>query len=365
MRKKIFVFLLSVLAVFLLTACGKEAGVPPSGGQAIEIVDMSGRKVMVPGNINKVYATSPNGSILIYTLAPDKLIGLSGTPTGGAVKYISDQYSKLPVLGGGEGQTANRENIIQAKPDIIIAAMMADIDDAMIMANADRLQKQTGIPVVVIDGKFANTDKTYEFIGKLLNEQDRARELGYYFRETINNIGETVGKIPAEKLVRVYYAEGPSGLATDPAGSRHTEVLDFVRGINVAQVQTGLNSVPATVSLERVIYWKPDVIIANRNNAFDSWGGFRGYVGNNDDWKNLNAVNSGKIYEIPAAPFNWFDRPPSVARIIGIKWLANLLYPDFVKLDIKAATKEFYEKFYRYKLSDSEVDELLQNSMRK
>ncbi|WP_220387739.1 hypothetical protein [Sporomusa ovata] len=88
--------------------------------------------------------------------------------------------------------------------------------------------------------------------------------MGDYCAKALKEIKATVDKIPTDKLVCVYYAEGPKGLTTDPAGSRHTEVLDFVRGINVAQVQTGLDSMPTGVSLEQVMIWNPDVIITGK-----------------------------------------------------------------------------------------------------
>ena len=56
------------------------------------------------------------------------------------------------------------------------------------------------------------------------------------------------------------------------------------------------------------------------------------------------------MYEVPTAPFNWFDRPPSVNRMIGIKWLANLLYPNVFRYDMAAEVKDFYAKFYHYNL---------------
>ena len=33
------------------------------------------------------------------------------------------------------------------------------------------------------------------------------------------------------------------------------------------------------------------------------------------------------MYQVPNAPFDWFDRPPSVNRLIGTWWLASILYP--------------------------------------
>ena len=43
-----------------------------------------------------------------------------------------------------------------------------------------------------------------------------------------------VSSIPDSEKVRVYYAEGPKGLQTDPTGSSHSELIELAGGINVA-----------------------------------------------------------------------------------------------------------------------------------
>jgi len=47
----------------------------------------------------------------------------------------------------------------------------------------------------------------------------------------------------------------------------------------------------------------------------------------------LSAVKDHRVYRIPSVPWDWFDRPPSVNRLIGVRWLAQVLYPDRAKLD--------------------------------
>lgn len=41
--------------------------------------------------------------------------------------------------------------------------------------------------------------------------------------------------------------------------------------------------------------------------------------------------------------------------------MGDVLYPEYFDNDIVAETKEFYDLFYRYELSDEEVEELLGN----
>ena len=47
---------------------------------AREIIDSAGRKVEVPDRIERVMAAGPPASILLYMLAPEKMIGWSLKP---------------------------------------------------------------------------------------------------------------------------------------------------------------------------------------------------------------------------------------------------------------------------------------------
>lgn len=73
-------------------------------------------------------------------------------------------------------------------------------------------------------------------------------------------------------------------------------------------------------------------------------------------------IANDTYYEVPGAPYNWISRPPGPNRIVGINWMGQLLYPEYFDNDIVEETKEFYELFYRYELSDDEVQEIFGNS---
>ncbi|HEX9022661.1 MAG TPA: hypothetical protein VF799_02365, partial [Geobacteraceae bacterium] len=58
---------------------------------------------------------------------------------------------------------------------------------------------------------------------------------------------------------------------------------------------------------------------------------------------------------IPDQPLNWFDRPPSFMRFIGLKWVMNLLYPDHYRIDTVKEAREFYRLFLGVEVSDGEM----------
>ncbi|ESR24355.1 ABC transporter solute-binding protein [Lutibaculum baratangense] len=61
----------------------------------------------------------------------------------------------------------------------------------------------------------------------------------------------------------------------------------------------------------------------------------------------------------PQYPFPWIDFPPSVNRVLGVRWLAAVLYPDLFPQPLEEVTREFYELFYMKELTEEELARLL------
>jgi iron complex transport system substrate-binding protein len=356
---KLMVLCLTIaLIAVAFTACGTRQAKTSGGVSAAAtrtIVDHAGRSVTVPTEINKVFSTSPVGMIMMYALAPDKLVGWNYELTPEDKKYILPEYQNLPNLGGWYANiSCNTEELLKIHPDVVIS--IGDLNPTTI-SQVENIQNQTGLPVVAINIELTKMDQAYELLGDLVGEKDRAGELAEYCSQSVSDVIEKVRQIPQEKRVRVYYAEGTAGLETDPRGSQHTQVLDLVGGVNVADVAMKGGMGLSTVSLEQVLSWEPDVIltwsqVGNEEGVYKT-------VTTDPKWAKLKALKDSRVYAIPDSPFNWFDRPPSSNRIIGVRWLANLLYPDVFKYDIKAEVKDYYAKFYHYNLTDQEVEAIL------
>ncbi len=95
----------------------------------------------------------------------------------------------------------------------------------------------------------------------------------------------------------------------------------------------------AIVSIEQVLLWNPDVIITIDQN-------FAANVRADPAWASVAAVRDGRVHLSPKLPFGWIDFPPSVNRLIGLWWLARILYPDVFPEDLRALTRDFYRRFY-------------------
>jgi iron complex transport system substrate-binding protein len=108
--------------------------------------------------------------------------------------------------------------------------------------------------------------------------------------------------------------------------------------------------------MEQVLLWDPDVVILSPDANYDE-------IFEDEVWAAVRAVQTGQVYEVPYGPYNWIDKPPSVQRVLGIQWLAQLLYPEVYQYDMTAVAQEFYKLFYDYDLTAEEAQELMENSI--
>jgi glutamyl-tRNA synthetase len=225
-QKQLTVCFLIIICTVVLLGCGNNEIQSQASSTTKTIEDMAGRSLIVPDKIDKVFCTSATGSIVIYTLCPEKLVGWNYDLSPVEKKYILPEYQELPNLGGWFAKgTGNIEEILKIAPDIVIS--LGVINDAE-RSNADQIEQQLDIPVLLVDGELTEMDRTYEYLGELLGMESEAQQLADYCRQTVDEVTAKAEQIPEDERVRVYYAEGAEGLETDPQGSIHTQVLDLV-----------------------------------------------------------------------------------------------------------------------------------------
>ena len=313
------------------------------------IVDGVRRKVVIPRRAQRIYAAGPPASILVFAIAPDKLIGWTTAWREAERQFIPGKYADLPTLGRltGRGNTANVEVVLQAKPDLIIDYGTVSPTLASL---ADRVQQQTGIPYLLLDGDFDRMADAIRQIGIASGEEGRADTLARYAQDTMSDINRRVAKVPSGRRPRVYYGRGPQGLNTGLAGSITTEFIEQLGAVNVT---AGLGRGGLVqVSVEQVLLWNPEVIVTIDSN-------FYALARTHPQWRDLPAIKAGRLYLAPTLPFGWIDSPPSINRLIGLRWLARILYPDAFPEDLRPIVRDFYTRCYHQTPTDAQLDQLL------
>lgn len=110
----------------LLALLAAAAAQPARAQEAV--VDAAGRHVAVPATATRVFPAGPPAAILLYTLAPDLLLGWPRTNRAEEREFLLPEVGVRPEIGQltGRGNTTNLEVLLQLKPDLILDRRQAD-----------------------------------------------------------------------------------------------------------------------------------------------------------------------------------------------------------------------------------------------
>lgn len=306
----------------------------------------AGPGALAQRKVERVYAAGPPASVLVFAIAPEKLVGWTRALRPDEAQFLAERYARLPELGRltGRGNTANVEVVLAAKPDLIV-----DVGSTGpgLVSLAEQVQAQTGIPYALFDGRIEATPATLRALGKLMGNEREAGDLAIWYETQLSEARQRVAR--AGGRPRVYYGRGPAGLQTGGKGSINVEVLEFLGAHNVAaDARAGLVIVP----FEQVLLWDPEVILTTDPN-------FQQLARSDRRWRTVTAVERQRVHLSPQLPFGWFDFPPGANRLLGIWWAGKLLYPQAFDVDLRAKVVEFHRRFYHQEPTPAQLDLLV------
>jgi iron complex transport system substrate-binding protein len=355
-------------------ALGLAAGAPALSGCSAAsellsgkqtVTDSIGRQVTLPSphKLERIYFTSALAQIFCFTVAPD-LLGASCTSyTEDQLQFLPEGIGDLPNLGTlSGGGTIDAQALKYQEIQVIFSISGVDLTDVNI-ADVQRLERESGIPGVLIDGSFDVIGDSYRLLGQCLGREQRGDDLAKYCEQIYDRVTAAIERVPESERVTYYFAEGTEGLQTEPNSSQHSVAFTAAGGVNVA---ADVAYVPGSggmvdVPFSDVAAWDPQFIItwdgSDRNGAAR-------LIRASSQWANVRAVREGNVFEMPKLPFAFCDRPPGVNRFLGIQWLANLFYPSYYDVDMVEVVRDFYARCYWRDISVEQAKEVLDDSYR-
>jgi iron complex transport system substrate-binding protein len=147
--------------------------------------------------------------------------------------------------------------VLALQPDLILD--FGSVRDTYVDL-ANRVQAQTGIPYLLIDGRFENTPAALRLLGEALGVPERGEALAQDAEATFARIDALLAEVPEAERPRAYLARGPEGLESGVVGSINTEILERAGGVNVlgrSDTARGL----VQVNFEALLATDPDVIV--------------------------------------------------------------------------------------------------------
>ena len=350
--KKQIAFLLTLSLLVSFTGCRKET--PPAESTAATFVftDDCGRDVSVPEEVSRIVASGPLAQIMLYTIAPDMLVGLASRWSSSAEGIVPEQYLALPYFGQlYNTANLNVEELALADPQVIIdlgRVMPSGTEDM------DTLQQQTGIPTVFLASSAETMPETYRVLGNLLNRQEKAEQLAD-FCDRVYSRTLSIMELVGDRKVTALYIKGEQGLNVLAKDAVHAETLDLLTN-NLAVVNNPSSKGSGNeVTMEQIALWNPELILFDSDSIYDS-------VSEMDTWKELTAIAAGNYLEVPEGPWNWMGTPPAAQRYLGMIWLTAQLYPEYCDYDAKAEILEFYDLFYHCQLTEQQYTQITANA---
>lgn len=269
-----------------------------------------------------VVAAGQPAALLIWAVARERLAAWPRRPDPACLAALPALAAGLPetgALASGGGRPASPEAIAALRPRLVIDYGDADSEHQGLAA---RMRSRLGVDWRLIDGALHRIPEAFREAGRLLGAAGRAEELAGAAAEILARWREA----PAGPAF--YYARGGDGLETGFRGALATEVLEGAGWTNVAEGSRDIGR----VAREQVAAWDPEAIV-----TLDP--AFAHAAADDPVWRRRRDGGRRRLLLLPAVPFGWIDRPPSVNRLLGCAWLAD---PEAAWMELALLSRSLY-----------------------
>ena len=281
----------------------------------------------------------PSATELIYSLgADDKLFGVTHEcnypsdaktkpqvissvfdPASMSSKQIDDKICQL-MTDGKQIYNLNKENLLNAKPDLIISQDICEVCSAHtehVKIAMDMLEKKPEVYTMDphdVDEILMSIRDISKMIGKETEGNELVDSLVKRLEFVKSKTFEDKPKIVAIEWVDPFFT----------SGHWIPEMIESAGGENLISTE----KMPSRkMELEEIKEANPDIIIMMPC-GFDvkrTVSEYNNVLTNNPDWHELKAVREKNVYAVDA---NSYFSKPSLRTITGIEILAKIIHPD-------------------------------------
>jgi len=281
----------------------------------------------------------PSATELIYSLgADDKLFGVTHEcnypsnaktkprvinsvfdPASMSSKQIDDKICQL-MTDGKEIYNLNRENLLNAKPDLIISQNICEVCSAHtehVKIAVDMLEKKPEVYTMDphgVDEILVSIMDISKMIGKEKEGNDLVDSLSKRLEFVKSKTFEERPKVVAIEWVDPFFT----------SGHWIPEMIESAGGENLISTE----KMPSRkMKLEEIQEVNPGIIVMMPC-GFDvkrTISEYNSVLAENPDWNELKAVKENNVYAVDA---NSYFSKPSLRTITGIEILAKIIHPD-------------------------------------
>ena len=292
--------------------------------------------------VQRIVSFLPSATELLYEFGvDDKLFGVTHE-----CKYPEDAKLKPQVISSvinsddlssneintitctllNEGKNIfelNKENLIDANPDLIISQETCEVCAAYTNQVKSALEILPNKPELysMDPHNLKEIIQSVTKLGQILNKEKKSVEIVNSLERRIQHIQNSEKKL-IPKVLAIEWIE-----PFFTAGHWIPQMIEFAGGINLIS-KTGEHS--RRMDIDEVVNSKPDIIIFMPC-GFDTDRTVQEYesiLHNNPAWNSLQAVKNNQIYAVDA---NSFFSKPSIRTIDGLEILAKIIQPEKFK----------------------------------
>jgi len=325
-------------AVLALIIPAVPAGLAGQAGGPIKVVDSLGRTVVLPAKVERIISLEPEITRIIVALgAGERLVGIDFflRRHDRLFPLVFPPSERLPVVSN-QGQDLNYEEAIRLRPDIIFSSPSE-------FRMTDSIERKMKLPVVALAsmGKFRDLLAEIETLGRIIGREERAAELVSFFGRRMGSLRET-GPVRAAGAGPSAYLSFWGSLLRTPVSY---EPVEAAGGKNLASglLPSYLGTAGATVSLEQILLWDPEVILIQGNYPPAERQVTVEGILRDPRLASVRAVRDGRVH-YTFGFWYWWD--PALV-LVETAYLVRLFHPgSFPDFDLTREGDAIFKEFY-------------------
>jgi iron complex transport system substrate-binding protein len=344
--------LLAFLLWVLLSGChnGGSTNQPPADYHVV--VDMAGHGVKVPRLVRRIACLEVLCYEKLFLLGASDRIAMMTKTNAPWMRRTNPSVDHIQPLAADPGI----EELLDQHVDVAFHTLgypaprkiekLAEMGVPLLVSQAIGTEK-----IDSIDAFVQSRDHMLKMFAEVLGPAyvQRAEEWCRYHDRMVAMVRSRTEGIPASQRIRLFHVRGPTANQTQGRSS-NTFWYGEIAGADMVIKNSPMAS-RGGVSIEDILKWNPQVINVGRQYSAR-------LVTGNPKWAQVSAVREGRVHELPEGVF-YSDG--STEGVLLMLYIAKELYPDrFADLDLRHEYRNYYARFYRYTLSDTELDLMLQ-----
>jgi len=327
-----------------------QAATTPATQKGITVVDQLGRHVHLAGAAKRVITIPIPTASMVMSLAggAGRLVGMNPSAKTAIVDGIlNDIYPHAKSIASDVCDSSfnpNIETILGLHPDVVIqwGSMGSSIITPL---------ENAGITTIGVDyGTQQDLTSWITLFGKILGQSDRAASFDQYQASVLSLVKKSAPQSPANPPKILYFQAVVDSFEVAGASTYNDYYIRLVGGQNPAGALNG----DATIDVEQIISWNPDVILVGN---FDA--GTPQTITGNPSLASVSAVQSNRVYKVPLGGYRW--DPPNQESPLMWRWLSQIAYPTRTyPWNLRKAIANDYQLLYSYNPNQAQIDGVLQ-----